>query len=276
MAHPYIPFRTTVVAKTQLTPGFIRVTLQAAALQHYAKHGLDQRIKIVLQLPGGGYGEFGILDEVAPAMTEWYATWRELPDEQRNTIRTFTASGIRPEQGEIDIDFVIHHPAGPASAWAIQADLGDELVVIGPNAQSPESTGGLDYQPGSADTIVLTADETAIPALRNILDAADPTQKIYAFVESAHRADFATLVARSANHHIASFVRGDTDNGAQTLAAVRAWTAQHHPAELNFYAWVAGESSVIKEVRRAFVRDSGVAPSAVTFSGYWKRGQSEN
>lgn len=276
MINPYPPFRTTVAAAYRLSQGFVRITLAAPALRNYAAHGLDQRIKIILQLPGGGYGDFGILDDPAPTMPQWFARWRELPDEQRNIIRTFTASGIRPERGEIDVDFAIHQPAGPACRWALEARVGDELVIIGPDARAENSTGGIDFRPGDATSLLLAADETAFPALRNILDVLDPGIEVVAFAESSHAQDLATLAVSSPHHQLHLLERGAAAPGEPTLQAMRSWAHVNIPGDGNFYAWLAGESSLIKAGRRILVREHGVASDAVTFSGYWKHGQAEN
>ena len=38
------------------------------------------------------------------------------------------------------------------------------------------------------------------------------------------------------------------------------------------YAWVAGESAIVKAVRRALVGELGWDRSQVAFMGYWRRG----
>ena len=43
-----------------------------------------------------------------------------------------------------------------------------------------------------------------------------------------------------------------------------------------FYAWLAGEAGVIKEMRRYLVREAGMDRRQVAFMGYWRRGKSEN
>ncbi|NUP75157.1 MAG: siderophore-interacting protein, partial [Sinomonas sp.] len=39
-----------------------------------------------------------------------------------------------------------------------------------------------------------------------------------------------------------------------------------------FYAWIAGESGVVKELRRYLVRECGIDREQVAFMGYWKQG----
>ncbi|MGO4474006.1 siderophore-interacting protein [Arthrobacter sp. M-10] len=44
---------------------------------------------------------------------------------------------------------------------------------------------------------------------------------------------------------------------------------------LPFYAWIAGEAGVIKELRRYLVRDVGIDRKQVAFMGYWRKGKAE-
>lgn len=46
-------------------------------------------------------------------------------------------------------------------------------------------------------------------------------------------------------------------------------------AQRPFYAWIAGEASVVKSLRRHLVRDIGVDRRQVAFMGYWRSGRSE-
>ncbi|WP_423182635.1 siderophore-interacting protein [Arthrobacter sp. NyZ413] len=44
---------------------------------------------------------------------------------------------------------------------------------------------------------------------------------------------------------------------------------------LPFYAWIAGEAGVIKDLRRYLVRDVGIDRKQVAFMGYWRQGKAE-
>ncbi|MCU1532661.1 MAG: NADPH-dependent ferric siderophore reductase [Arthrobacter sp.] len=44
---------------------------------------------------------------------------------------------------------------------------------------------------------------------------------------------------------------------------------------LPFYAWIAGEAGMIKELRRYLVRDVGIDRKQVAFMGYWRQGKAE-
>ena len=48
-------------------------------------------------------------------------------------------------------------------------------------------------------------------------------------------------------------------------------TLEHHDhAEL--FCWIAGESAMVTNLRRALVREVGIDRSQVAFMGYWRRG----
>jgi NADPH-dependent ferric siderophore reductase len=42
-----------------------------------------------------------------------------------------------------------------------------------------------------------------------------------------------------------------------------------------WYAWVAGEASVVRDLRRLLVRDLGLPRDCVAFMGYWRQGRAE-
>ncbi|MEV0563282.1 siderophore-interacting protein [Dactylosporangium sp. NPDC050588] len=42
------------------------------------------------------------------------------------------------------------------------------------------------------------------------------------------------------------------------------------------YAWVAGESGVVRSVRRHLVHERGIDRRRVMFTGYWRRGATED
>ena len=59
-------------------------------------------------------------------------------------------------------------------------------------------------------------------------------------------------------------------------AAIEATKNPAMPAgAMPFYAWIAGEAAVIKDMRRYLVRDVGIDRKQVAFMGYWRRGKAE-
>jgi iron complex transport system ATP-binding protein len=62
----------------------------------------------------------------------------------------------------------------------------------------------------------------------------------------------------------------------QRLALSGSAAASARPAgALPFYAWIAGEAAMVRELRRYLVRDVGMDRKQVAFMGYWRRGRTE-
>ena len=294
----YRPYLVRVSRVRRLSPHFVRVTYTGDDLVHFGTAGLDQRIKVVLPHADGTFDDFGQRDEAG----DWYDRWRSLPAERRNVFRTYTVRRIAPDAGELDIDFVVHHGAGPAGAWAEAAEVGQELIIVGPDQRSPHARGGLDWHPGTARRLLLAGDETAAPAIGSILESLGEGYEVDAFVEVPSAAD-ALALAVPGSFRVNWLPRDDAPHGSRLIDAVTDWTARSadvleraaaprpqkledvdvdrellwdspEDADGDFYAWIAGESATIKTLRRLLVSGCGVARKRVAFMGYWRLGQS--
>lgn len=218
----YRPFVTTVTGIAELSPHYVRVTLSGDTLSDFAPHGLDQRIKIVVPFDDGTVTDVGFDDETVLAAGSWYARWRELPDERRNPVRTYTVRAIRPERGEIDVDVVRHAAApgttlGPAARWIARAGIGDTLVVAGPDVRSPQSHIGIDWHPGDATRVLIAGDETAVPAALGILEALPAGVRADVLLEIPSSAD-ALPVRTSADVRVTWLARDAADAPASSSA----------------------------------------------------------
>lgn len=64
--------------------------------------------------------------------------------------------------------------------------------------------------------------------------------------------------------------------GRMETAEIEATKNPDMPAgAMPFYAWIAGEAAVIKDMRRYLVRDVGIDRKQVAFMGYWRQGKAE-
>jgi len=59
-------------------------------------------------------------------------------------------------------------------------------------------------------------------------------------------------------------------------SAPEAIRAARLPDAASPYAWLAGESGTMKELRRHLVRERAYDKRSVTFVGYWRKGLSED
>ncbi|MET7988049.1 MULTISPECIES: siderophore-interacting protein [unclassified Streptomyces] len=276
VAAPFRFFSLRVVTTRRLGPSLVRVTFAGPDLRAFHSDGRDQSLSLFLPHPG--QSEPAVPFELGD---DWWQGWRELPDDVRAVMRSYTLRALRRDPDEIDIDFALHGtepdaavPAGPASRWAAGARAGDRVVLLGP---AVEDNRAIRFRPpADTDLVVLWGDETAVPAASAILESLPAGLRVRAWLEVHHAADIQDLVT-AADAEITWLVR-DEHSGTGSpgtppaLDALR--TAQLPPAEAP-YAWIAGESGCVKELRRHLVRERGIDRRRVTFVGYWRRGLSE-
>ncbi len=301
----YRPFVVQVARLHRLSPSFLRVTFTGADLTDFASNGRDQRIKVMLPLPGRGID--------CPSEADWYGAWRALPADRRMPIRTYTIRALRTEAGEVDVDFVLHGATGPASAWAETATIGDEVVLIGPNARFPGPTGGVEWHPPTdASCLLIAGDETAVPAICAIVETLRPGQRARVLLEVPTCGDVLNVVA-PAGVEITWLPRRPHDGDAPAahgallsqavVSAVEELTGglvSTPSAPLDdvdvdtdilwevpekdtlplrssgVYAWLAGEAGMVRAMRRHLVQDRGIDRRSVAFMGYWRDGRTSD
>ncbi|HET6711927.1 siderophore-interacting protein [Amycolatopsis sp.] len=234
-----------VTAVRRVTPRVVRVTFTGDGLAELEAWP-DQQLKLLFPPPGRPVRLPSADDDVM----RWYQAYLAIPPEERPVMRSYT---VRSRDGDtIDVDFVLHSgSAGPATAWASRAAVGDVLGRYGPDPayRRPLST---------ADTLLCAGDETAIPAIAAILSEVD---NAVVFIEVADAAEEQPLPGEVHWLH-----RDGAEHGSLLLAAVRGAALPEGSA-----AWLAGEAGMVRSLRRHLVGDRGLAKSAVEFTGYWRR-----
>ncbi|SFQ17404.1 NADPH-dependent ferric siderophore reductase, contains FAD-binding and SIP domains [Amycolatopsis arida] len=244
----------------QLTPHMLRVGFAGDDLRSIPSGAPDQYVKLFF--PRAGQPRPELPPPPDGETLSWYRTYLAMPDHVRPPMRTYTVRALRPASGELDVDFVVHADGGPGSTWATRARPGDEVALLGPH--------GLYAVPDGTDWQLLVGDETALPAIAAILEHLDAGTHVRVIVEVAGPADEQPLPTAGSAH--VTWVHRNTDApGRRLLAAVRNATLPGGTP----YAWVSGEAGMVKLVRRHLVRERGIDKRRITFTGYWRRGVSE-
>ncbi|GHG94445.1 siderophore-interacting protein [Streptomyces lanatus] len=258
VAAPFRFFSLQVIRTRQLGPSMVRVTFGGDELAYFFSDGRDQSLSLFLPHPGQSEPQVPL--ELGDG---WWQGWRELPDDVRAVMRSYTLRSLRRNPDEIDIDFVLHTPAGPASEWASRAAAGDRVLLLGPAIADNRA---IRFRPPEdADLVVIWGDETAVPAVSAILESLPAGTRARVWLEVHDAGDIQDLVTE-ADAEITWLVREDA------LDVVRA--SQLPPAE-HPYVWIAGESGRVKALRRHFVGERGIDRRRVTFVGYWRQGMTE-
>lgn len=289
----YRLFDVALKQRISLSPSLSRMVFAGADVAQMKSDGPDQRIKVFFPLPGQRVPE-------VPQGDDWYPRYRALPEAVRAPMRTYTIRALRAGQAEVDVDFVLHGETGPASRWALHAEVGDRVLLLAPDARIQASSEGYEWKP-PLDTrrVLLVGDDTALPALAGILESLaqwpQPPQ-VQAFIEVEHEADVLPLIA-PLRAQLFWLVRNGAAHGEKLQRALNArfqgiagappakqtlvdidmdseilWE-QAASSSAPLYAWVAGEAGAVMAIRRHLVRDCGLDKGAITFMGYWRRGR---
>lgn len=228
----------------RVTPRTARITLSGVDI---VRPTPDAYLKLFFPLPGQDVPM--LAPPVNGDVVSWYRSYLAMPDDLRPPMRTYTVRAHRAAEREIDVDFILHGDHGPGSYWATRAKPGDTVALMGP-------TGVHSVPPGTRWQL-LVGDETAIPAIAAIIESAPAGTVIRAFIQ-ADPADW---------EHLPGDVRWEPSD---VLSALR--TAH---LDDGVYAFLAGESAMVRAVRRHLVGERGISRHAITFTGYWRRGLSE-
>lgn len=210
--------------------------------------------------------------------------------------------GVQPE---IDIDFVLHQDdtgqLGPAAAWAASAQVGQQVSFLAPLRGS-----GLwsSWNPAPSHNLLMLTDETAAPATLSILRTLPAHASGTVLCEVPGQGDNLAVLSdvqevtrrlpqltvkflpREPNsergerlthelHSVFNLPETETYHYTDTTAADEVvWGLAEENAET--YVFIAGESSVIKTLRRMCVNEAGIAKENISFMGYWKCGRAES
>ena len=250
---PVRRFRPVPVRSVErLGPHLVRIVVAGDALADFGVGPYtDSYVKLQLPPAGAPYAAPFDDEEIRAAH----------PRELWPRVRTYTVRAWDPARNALTIDFVVHGDDGVAGPWAAAAQPGDVLQLAGP--------GGA-YAPNpSADWHLLVGDLAVLPAIAASLALIPAGVRVHVIAEVDAPED--QLELTSAGDLRVQWLH--TGGGASD-ALVDAVRALDFPPG-NVHAFVHGEASVVRAVRKHLLVDRGLPKEALSVSGYWKRTRTE-
>jgi NADPH-dependent ferric siderophore reductase len=119
-----------------------------------------------------------------------------------------------------------------------------------------------------ATALLLGGDETAIPAISQLLEVVPPSVPVTAYIEVVAAASPPSLPSRSGGRVEWCVLSDGAVPGDALMAAVR---RADLPA--GGRVWVAGEAAAVQRIRRYLFEERGLPRSHATVRGYWKHGR---
>jgi NADPH-dependent ferric siderophore reductase len=239
-------FRMTATAdKTMLTPRMVRVTFTGEDLRGLQITEPAASVRLLIPSPGS--------DELV--IPDWNGNEFLLENGERPIIRTFTPRFWDPDTLELVLDIVLHE-GGTTSRWASACEPGAEAAVSGPGR-------GYELDPAAA-RYVLAGDETAIPAICQLIEHIPTGTPVEAIIEVTTEQAILDLP-----HHEnldATWLpagRGLAPGSAMVEAVIALEFSEHTKL------WAAGEAAAVHKIRRALLGDR-IDRRDATIRGYWK------
>lgn len=248
-----------VTSKQFLTPHYIRIKLRSEEDHVFGECTLGANNKIFVPPAGKTEVQFATYDH---ARKEWV-----MPDETiKPLVRTYTHRAIDIETSEITIDFVDHGDGGPASAWARNAEISDELGVamkIRKSILCPP-----------ADWYLLVGDATAIPVLSCILESLPDTAQGICIVEVMATEDLHPEIQHP-GFEFKWLVNPHPEKGSEIYEQVKK-VRMPSPGTRHVFAYVACEYASVRALRGYFSRELGWSKNEYYAFSYWKAGVAED
>lgn len=243
-------FRQVNVARAvPLTPHLVRITFTGAGLEGFSVDEPAASVRLLLPSEPGG-------PLVLPV---WNGNEFLLPGGSRPLLRTYTPRRWDAARRELDVDIVLH-PNGAAAAWAADAAPGAPAAISGPGRGYV-----IDH---TATSMLLAGDETALPAIAQLLEVIPASTSVAVLVEVARPDARLDLL-----DHPGAEVRWldlppGSEPGAALVDAVRSTAIAPETV-----VWAAGEAAAVHRIRRHLFDDVGLSRRQATVRGYWKRGR---
>jgi NADPH-dependent ferric siderophore reductase len=240
-------FTGEVVRVAEVTPSMRRVVLGGPGVADYRSTGVgDEYVRLVFPTERGGV-------PVLPAVAGDDLDYASI---DLATMRTYTVRDVDPDAGEVTVDFVVHE-GGLAAGWALAARPGD---LVGLN--TPQ---GMYAPPDGLTWQVLVADCAGLPAAARLVASAPPQVRTRLVVEVPDEAHQVDLDGPDGTE--VTWVHGGNGHGPSHLEDVV--RSLRLPTDGVGYVWVAGETRVLRGVRRYLRRELGLPAGTYKAVGYW-------
>lgn len=248
-----VRFRVAQVQRVeQLTPRMKRIVVGGPDLEGFHTEAPDDHVKLAFPIDDASGAPRLVLPEIGPRGPVF-------PEGPRSPLRDYTPRCFDADTLELTLDFVMHGLGGPAVTWASRAAPGDRLGIGGPRGSLIVSD--------AVERFVLVGDATALPAIARRLAELPAGKEARVIVAVADAEEEQELESRAS-------VEVEWVHGEDPAAVVRAASALELPPA-PFFAWIAGESGMMRAVRDALL-ERGAQRELMRASGYWKLGAADH
>jgi NADPH-dependent ferric siderophore reductase len=222
----------TVRTVEKLTPNMLRITLAGEDLADFLSASPDDHVKIFLPMSEGE------------------------PERRDYTPRRYDTAA-----GELVLDFAVHE-AGPATQWALEAQVGSRLSIGGPRGSAVIS---------AVKHWILVGDETALPSMGRRVEEAGPNETFTLIGAVTGPQEEQTFETPAQLRTI--WVHRPLSQATDASGIIAALETVDIPA--GAFAWIATEASVARAIRSYLTEKRSHPLPWLKAAGYWVQGQAD-
>ncbi|WP_435299592.1 siderophore-interacting protein [Timonella sp. A28] len=233
-------FEATVVERTRLSATMLRLTFSS-----------EQFIGLADVMCTDTYVKLILPDPTEPT---------------RDVMRSYTIRACDPSAGTIDIDFALHGRGGVAAVWASNAAVGDRAVFKG--------MGGGYIPAPHAPWHLMIGDDSALPAIAAALETLNEHADVEIIVVAEDPHELLGEDRRALASVAGSGMRPDVRVVSSTEEVLALIDAAYERNTIP-HAFVHGEAGMVRAVRKQLRTVHAMPMSALSISGYWREGATD-
>lgn len=244
------PFRKARVESVDwVTPRLVRMTLAGPDLAGFAVTEPAASVRLLTPSPGAARLEIPV----------WNGNEFLLRNGSRPVIRTLTPLRVDGRGGSMDVEIVVAH-AGLLADWARRASSGDAVALSGPGR-------GYNIEDGLTE-VLLAGDETALPAIGQLLDGLPGSAEIDVLVEIGDPRARLDLPG-----HPGARLEWIVNEDGLRPGTMLADRLERLDLSEDVRIWAAGEAAAMQRIRKHLFKELGLPRSVAAVRGYWKFGR---
>lgn len=225
-----------VKSNKYVTPNMKRIVFEGSDIQQFSSDYNGAYVKLVVPVESKGFFS-------------------------KTKVRPYTIRSIDNVTKELTMDFAIHKPAGPATNWALNAAVGDEISFMGPGPKK--------FQTSIEGWYLFAADMSAMPAAIAAIEELPKNSIGEVFFEIISKEDVQEF-DKPAGVNIHWLIHKENSDNEQ-LEEIQKLEI---PDLANVF--VAGEIDTVKQIKQYLLNDTKVKnANNVYISSYWKIGKTE-
>lgn len=224
--------KATVLSTKQITPHLQRIIVGSYEFNDLSEQYIGNYVKVLI--PQNGRVDFNI---------------------KTTCMRSYTIRHVDEHTGALTLDFVINMHQGPATNWAKEAKVGDEVGIAGPG---PKKLDNYDHS-----YYLLLGDLTSVNAIKGYVQQLPINAKIDAIIHAPTKDDVISLdSSRDITWLITNNPDTDMINALKSLPL----------SEQQPIVFMALEAGLVRKAKTILTDELDIQRSQIVASGYWKKG----